>query len=87
MTETVQCWLVERDYWDKNLVTLVYATPDGERAQTSQRSTTMLRRDPPTAATAVPVEDLEPVTDEDERDRYAREVERVREQCDPEEEI
>jgi len=87
MTETVQCWLVERDYWDKNLVTLVYATPDGERAQTSQRSTTMLRRDPPTAATEVPVEDLEQVTDEDERDRYAREVERVRDQCGPEDEI
>ena len=87
MTETERCWLVERDYWDKNLVTLVYATPDGERAQTSQRSTTMLRRDPPTAATEVPVEDLEPVTDETERERYAHEVERVREQYEPDDEI
>jgi hypothetical protein len=87
MTETERCWLVERDYWDKNLVTLVYATPDGERAQTSQRSTTMLRRDPPTAATEVPVDDLESVTDETERERYAHEVERVREQYEPDDEI
>lgn len=87
MTETVQCWLVERDYWDKNLVTLVYATPDGERAQTSQRSTTMLRQTPPTAATDVPVEDLEPVTERDERERYRNEVERVRSQFDPDDEI
>ena len=87
MTETVQCWLVERDYWDKNLVTLVYATPDGERAQTSQRSTTMLRQQPPTAATEVPIEDLEPVADDDKRERYAREVERVREQFAPDDEI
>jgi len=87
MTDTVQCWLVERDYWDKNLVTLVYATPDGERAQTSQRSTTMLRQKPPTAAIEVTVDDLEPVEDDEERDRYEREVERVRSQYDPDDEI
>lgn len=87
MTDTVQCWLVERDYWDKNLVTLVYATPDGERAQTRQRSTTMLRQQPPTAAAEVPAEDLEPVEDEADRERYANEVERVRSQCDPDDEI
>jgi hypothetical protein len=87
MTETVQCWLVERDYWDKNLVTLVYATPDGERAQTSQRSTTMLRQQPTTAATAVPVVELEPVEDSDQRERYRREVERVRSEFDPDDEI
>jgi hypothetical protein len=87
MTETVQCWLVERDYWDKNLVTLVYATPDGERAQTSQRSTTMLRQQPTTAAMAVPVVELEPVEDNDQRERYRREVERVRSEFDPDDEI
>ncbi|MDZ7745336.1 MAG: hypothetical protein U5K28_01965 [Halobacteriales archaeon] len=27
----VQCWLVERSYGSRNLITLVYATPDGER--------------------------------------------------------
>ena len=86
-SETVQCWLVERDYGGKNLVTLVYATPDGDRAQTSERSMTMLRQQPPTAATEVAVEDLEPVTDETERDRYATEVERVRSQFDPDDEI
>lgn len=87
MTETVQCWLVERDYWDKNLVTLVYATPDGERAQTRQRSTTMLRQQPPTAAEAVPADDLEPVEDDADRQRYVEEVERVRSQYEPDDEI
>lgn len=85
MTDTVQCWLVERDYWDENLVTLVYATPDGERAQTSQQSATMLRQNPPTAAEDVSAENLEPV--EDDAERYAREVERVRSQFDPGDEI
>ncbi|PSP93846.1 hypothetical protein BRC91_07905 [Halobacteriales archaeon QS_4_62_28] len=87
MTETVQCWLVERDYGQKNLVTLVYATPDGERAQTSQRSTTMLRQRPATAAMDVPVDELQQVEDSEEREQYRREVERVRSNFDPDDEI
>lgn len=86
MSET-RCWLVERDYWDKNLVTLVYATPDGDRQLTSQRSTTMLRNKPVTAAVDVPDEDLEPVDDEADRERYAREAERMAAQYDPDDEV
>ena len=86
MSET-RCWLVERDYWDKNLVTLVYATPDGERHLTSQRSTTMLRNKPVTAAIEVAAEDLEPVDDADDRERYAREAERMADQYDPGDEV
>ena len=86
MTET-RCWLVERDYGDKNLVTLVYATPDGERATTSQRSTTMLLNSAVTAAVDVPDEDLQSVDDSAERERYAREAERMIERYDPDEEV
>ena len=83
----VRCWLVERDYWDKDLVTLVYATPDGERTLTSQRSSNMLVHKPVTAAQDVPEADLEPVTDAAERERYAAEAERMREQHDPEDTV
>lgn len=86
MSET-RCWLVERDYWDKNLVTLVYATPDGERAMTSQRSTTMLLQKPVTAAVTVADDDLEAVADPDERERYAREAARMAERYDPDDEV
>jgi hypothetical protein len=86
MSET-QCWLVEREYGTKGLVTLVYATPDGERQQTRQRSSAMLRNSAVTAAVAVPEDDLEPVRDESDRERYAREAERMLSQCDPDDEV
>lgn len=86
MSET-RCWLVEREYGTKGLVTLVYATPDGERQKTSQRSSAMLRNKSVTAAVDVPEEDLEPVRDDEERERYAREAERLMEQCDPDDEV
>ncbi|MFB6073714.1 MAG: hypothetical protein ABEJ89_01730 [Haloarculaceae archaeon] len=86
MAET-RCWLVERDYWDEDLVTLVYATPDGERAVTLQLSTTLLVQDPPTAARTVADEDLERVADPDDRARYAREASRVAERHDPDDEV
>ncbi|WP_225335546.1 hypothetical protein [Halomicrobium urmianum] len=85
MSET-RCWLVERDYWDKNLVTLVYATPDGEYQHTQQRSTQMLRQKPTTAAVDVAEDDLEPVPEED-RERYAAEAARIAERHDPDEEV
>ena len=86
MSET-RCWLVEREYGTKGLVTLVYATPDGERQKTSQRSSAMLQNKSVTAAIDVPEEDLEPVRDDEDRERYAREAERMMEQYDPEEEV
>jgi len=86
MSET-RCWLVEREYGTKGLVTLVYATPDGERQKTSQRSSAMLRNAAVTAAVDVPDEDLEPVRDDAERERYAREAERMRERYDPGDEV
>lgn len=83
----VRCWLVERTFDDKGLVRLVYATPDGERAVTSERSSAMLRRSSITAATDVEEADLDPVTDEATRKRYATEAERTAENHDPDDPI
>ncbi|MFC5971964.1 hypothetical protein ACFPYI_11535 [Halomarina salina] len=85
--ETVQLWLAERDYDDRNLVTLVYATPDGERYQRHERSAHLLSRQGVSAATAADPSDLEPVDDEETRDRYAGEVDRMRERHDPDDDV
>ncbi|WP_435196237.1 hypothetical protein [Natronomonas sp. EA1] len=86
MTDTVQCWLVERSYDSRNLVTLVYATPDGERAVTKEISANMLMNNPVTAADDVPERKLTPV-DDDLVERYRTEVARVQANNGPDEEI
>lgn len=87
MTDAVRVWLVEREYTDKGLVTLVYATPDGDRHVRMQRSSTMLQSSPVTAARTVEPEELLPVEDAEERERYASEVERMRDRHDPEDSV
>ena len=87
MSETIRCWLVERDYFDENLVTLVYATPEGDRQVTQQKSTALLSKQPPTAAMDVEVDRLEPVDDPETRNRYATEAERVAADYDPDDRI
>ena len=91
MTEseaTVQCWLVERSsFGDERMVTLVYATTDGERQLTKQLSTNLLRNKRVTAAVDVEPDRLEPVTDEETRERYAAEARRMAESHDPDEEV
>jgi hypothetical protein len=85
---TVRCWLVERELGDRDFVTLVYATPDGTRYHQRQRSSTALRTGAEvTAATEIPADDLEPVPDEETRERYATEVERTAERHDPDDRI
>ncbi|WP_440766374.1 hypothetical protein [Natronorubrum sp. DTA7] len=85
---TVQCWLVERTFDDRNLVTIVYATPDGSRYQQRERSATSLRTGSEvTAATEIPETELESVPDDETRKRYAEEAERTAEQYDPGEPI
>jgi len=79
-------WLVEREYDDGGMVTLVYATPDGERRDRTQFSAAYLESRSVTAARDVPAEDLEP-TPEPARERYRTEVRRVRSQNDPDDEI
>lgn len=85
--DAVRCWLVDREYTDKGLVTLVYAEPGGERAQVMQRSSNMLARQDVTAARDVDVDELEPVDDADTRERYAHEVERTRDSHGPDDAI
>jgi hypothetical protein len=81
--EAVRCWLVEREYTDKGLVTLVYAEPGGERAATMQRSSNKLASQDVTAARDVDPDELVAVEDAETRERYATEVERTRESHDP----
>ena len=83
---TEQCWLVERDFYDEDLVTLVYATPDGRRHITQQRSQALLMQGQVTAAISVEADRLEPTPEED-RDRYASEASRMAETYDPDEEV
>jgi hypothetical protein len=78
----MQCWLVERDFDDKGLVRLVYATRDGSRQVLRERSAARLRRDDVTAAIEADEDQLEPV-DDDLRERYASEVARMVERHDP----
>lgn len=83
----MRCWLVEREYDDKGLVRLVYATPDGSQRLVSERSANMLRATEVTAAREVDPEQLDDVDDAEERERYAEEVERVRERHGPDDPI
>ena len=79
-------WLVERTYTDKGLVSLLYATADGERSLHKQRSMNMLRQGADvTAAVEADPEDLESVDDAETRERYADEATRMADRHDPDE--
>jgi hypothetical protein len=83
-----QLWLVERTYTDKGLVSLVYATTDGERCLHKQRSMNMLRQGADvTAATEADAADLESVEDAETRERYASEATKMADQHDPDEAV
>jgi hypothetical protein len=87
-TGTVRAWLVERSYDDRNLITLVYATPDGTRALRKEQSATVMHQQGSrvTAAVDVARDALAPVDDSDV-DRYADEAERMRARHDPDDEV
>jgi hypothetical protein len=86
MTETT--WLVERSYGrSEDIVTLVYATPDGSRTLTKQLSYRLIRDKEITAAREIDADKLETVEDDDDRERYAEEVQRMQERYDPDEEV
>ncbi|RQG92969.1 hypothetical protein EA462_01775 [Natrarchaeobius halalkaliphilus] len=83
-----RCWLVEREFGDRNVVTIVYATPDGTRYHQRERSEAALRTGSPvTAAVDVAEDDLEEVRDERTRERYVTEVERTAQRYGPDEKI
>lgn len=81
-------WLVDRTYTDKGLVSLVYATTDGERTLHRQRSMNMLQQGVEvTAATTADPDDLDSVDDEETRKRYAEEASRMADQHDPDDAV
>ncbi|WP_435101006.1 hypothetical protein [Halarchaeum sp. P4] len=82
--EDVRVWFVDREYTDKGLITVRYATPDGERVFEKQQST---NAPDPTAARDVESAKLGDVTDASTVERYRTEVERVREQHDPDDRV
>jgi len=83
-TETERVWLVFREYTDKGLLNLVYATPSGERVLHKQRS---LNAGDPTAAVDAEVDDLEAVEDGEDRERYGQEASRMRDSHDPDDRV
>lgn len=82
----MQCWLVEREYDDKGLIRLVYATPDGTRRSIQERSVNMLRDGVP-AAQDVAADRLDPVDDPTTRERYATEAGRMTDRHHPDDRI
>ncbi|MEF8856153.1 MAG: hypothetical protein V5A16_01890 [Haloplanus sp.] len=81
-------WLVERTYDDKGLISLVYATTDGESVRRIERAPIAVERSGGvTAAVDADPDALEPVEDEDLCDRYATEATRMAERHDPEETV
>lgn len=88
MTDMVRCWLVEREHDQRNLVTVTYATQNGDRALRRQGSPeTLQRRGGVTAAVEADPDDLESVEDDETRQRYATEVDRMRERHDPDDTV
>ena len=87
MAETVRCWLVERGYNNRDLITLKYATPAGDRVYRRELAAQVVDADTVTAPRDVSPDDLERVEAPETRDRYADEVERVSAEHDPDDEI
>ena len=84
MGEDVDVWFVHREYTDKGLITLEYATPDGTRSFVKQISPNATD---PTAMKTVAEADLQPVEDPDKRDRFESEVARMQDRHDPDDRV
>ena len=79
-----QLWLVERDVDGRNVITLIYATPDGSRYHRRERAAAGLQTGSSvTAAIEVEESNLRHVEDEETRARYATEVERTANRYEP----
>ena len=87
MADTVRCWFVERDYTDRDLIVLTYATPEGDRLYRRELAAQIVDSKTVTAARDVDPDNFESVDDPDTRERYADEVERVRSEHAPDDEI
>lgn len=85
--KAVRVWLVERTYGDdeQNMIILTYATPDGRRDFRKERALTSFtgdHRKTPVSMT-VDADNLGSVDARETRERYATEVERMREKHAP----
>jgi hypothetical protein len=76
MADTVRCWLVDRTYSDKGLVSLTYATPDGKGLLRRERAPHALDAEGVPAAVEVPAETLIDA-EATECEQYADEAERM----------
>ncbi|MFC7167196.1 hypothetical protein [Halospeciosus flavus] len=83
-SETVQVWFVHREYTDKGMLSLTYATTDGEWVLERQQS---MNAPDPTAAREADRDDLREVEDETDRERYATEATRMADRYDPDERV
>lgn len=79
MSDTERVWLVFREYTDKGLLSLTYATPDGEHVHHKQRS---MNAGDPTAAIDVDTDELDAVDDPEDVRRYGDEATRMRDEHD-----
>ncbi len=80
-------WLVERSYDDRNLISFVYATVDGEYQLRKELSMTLLQqRGPQTAAIEADDDQLSTV-DESDRERFATEAQKMAAKHEPDDEI
>jgi hypothetical protein len=85
---TVRAWLVERSYDDRNLITLVYATPDGERALRKEIAATVLHQRGARITAAIDADEAQlAAVDATDRERYATEAARMADRHDPDDEI
>jgi hypothetical protein len=83
----MRLWLVDRSFDTRNTVSLTYATTDGDLAYHRQVAVEILGRSPATAAVDRDRDDLDPVDDEERRDRYATEASRMADEHDPDDEV
>ena len=79
----MECWLVEREFDDKGMVRLVYATPDGSNRLLRERSAARLGQYDVTAGIDIEAERLDTVENPDRRERYATEARRMADRHDP----
>ncbi|ADJ13561.1 hypothetical protein [Halalkalicoccus jeotgali] len=84
MSDTVQCWLVERTYDDKGLIRLVYAPTNGSGQFVTERAAAT--GVDATAAMEVDPEKLDSIAEEN-AERYEGEAERMAGRHDPDESV
>lgn len=83
MADGHRCWLVDRRIDDGRTVTTTYALADGSAIVVRQRA--LSRSGDTPVSIEVDADDLAPVDDPDERERYRQAVEGIRTRRGPDE--